>query len=165
MQNTAGARPICVGARLVSRRLGWRMSRIYWDSMLLSIGSKTILILRRGSQLSIPECVTAKMTSSPAPSPWVKFWRARTARDQRHGWIRYARLCWACCPRSCPSRSRLPDCYARIRGSTDISSPDSIHLACAATAGTDLFLTSDRNLVGKVIPGIQFIAGLDSDII
>jgi predicted nucleic acid-binding protein len=55
--------------------------------------------------------------------------------------------------------------YASIRAKQSISAPDAIHLACAATAGTDLFLTNDRALAGRVIPGIQFIAGLDSDII
>jgi hypothetical protein len=30
---------------------------------------------------------------------------------------------------------------------------------------SDLFLTNDNDLIGKVIPGIQFIAGLDSNII
>ncbi len=55
--------------------------------------------------------------------------------------------------------------YASIRASHSISPPDAIHLACAASAGTDLFLTNDKNLVGKVIPGIQFIAGLDSNIL
>jgi hypothetical protein len=40
-----------------------------------------------------------------------------------------------------------------------------VHLACAASAETDLFLTNDKNLVGKIIPGIQFIAGIDSNII
>jgi predicted nucleic acid-binding protein len=57
------------------------------------------------------------------------------------------------------------DLYADIRARSGVSSADAIHLACAASAGTDLFLTNDRNLVGKVIPGIQFIAGMNSDII
>lgn len=57
------------------------------------------------------------------------------------------------------------DLYAQIRASQGVSSADAIHLACASQAGTDLFLTNDKNLVGKVIPGIQFIAGLDSNII
>ena len=55
--------------------------------------------------------------------------------------------------------------YAEIRAGSGLSPADSIHLACAATAGTDLFLTNDKNLVGKVIPGIQFIAGLDTNVI
>ncbi|MGA9508364.1 MAG: PIN domain-containing protein [Candidatus Sulfotelmatobacter sp.] len=57
------------------------------------------------------------------------------------------------------------DVFGRIKGSLKIPAADAIQLACAASAGTDLFLTNDRNLVGKVIPGIQFIAGLDSNIL
>jgi uncharacterized protein len=64
-----------------------------------------------------------------------------------------------------PFTDETADVYGRIKGSMKIPSADAIHLACAATAGTDLFLTNDKNLVGKVIPGIQFIAGLDSNII
>jgi len=55
--------------------------------------------------------------------------------------------------------------YARIRGTLRTAPADAVHLACAADATTDLFLTNDKTLVGKVITGIQFIAGLDSNII
>lgn len=64
-----------------------------------------------------------------------------------------------------PFTAETADVYGRIKGSLNIPSADAIHLACAATAGTDLFLTNDKRLVGKVVPGIQFIAGLDSNII
>ncbi len=64
-----------------------------------------------------------------------------------------------------PYTLETADLYADIRAKIGVSSSDAIHLACAARAGTDLFLTNDKNLVGKVIPGIQFIAGLDSNII
>jgi uncharacterized protein len=57
------------------------------------------------------------------------------------------------------------DLYAEIRARIGVSSADAIHLACAASAGTDLFLTNDQSLIGKVVPGIQFIAGLDTNII
>lgn len=56
------------------------------------------------------------------------------------------------------------DHYAKIRGSMKVASPDAIHLACAASANTDLFLTNDQNLVGKFVPGIQFIASLDTQL-
>jgi predicted nucleic acid-binding protein len=55
--------------------------------------------------------------------------------------------------------------YADIRSRERVSAADAIHLACAAQARIDLFLTNDTALVGKVIPGIQFIAGVDSNII
>lgn len=64
-----------------------------------------------------------------------------------------------------PFTAETADIFGRVKGSTNIPSADAIHLACAASAGTDLFLTNDKHLVGKVIPGIQFIAGLDSNIL
>jgi predicted nucleic acid-binding protein len=54
------------------------------------------------------------------------------------------------------------DQYARIRGSLRVPPADAIHLACAAHARADLFLTNDQSLIGKFVPGIQFIAGLDT---
>jgi len=53
------------------------------------------------------------------------------------------------------------DHYAAIRGSHRVSPADAIHLASAAQAGVDLFLTNDRRLQPLAIPGIHFIAGLD----
>jgi predicted nucleic acid-binding protein len=51
--------------------------------------------------------------------------------------------------------------YSAIRAKHSVSPADAIHLASAADARVDLFLTNDRKLVGRVIPGIQFVAGLD----
>jgi len=64
-----------------------------------------------------------------------------------------------------PYTLETADRYADIRGRIGVSSADAIHLACAATAGTDLFLTNDKNLVGKIVPGIQFIASLDAPLL
>lgn len=55
--------------------------------------------------------------------------------------------------------------YAQIRGSMGLSPADAIHLASAAQACADLFLTNDKRLVGKFVPGIQFIAGLDTTLL
>jgi uncharacterized protein len=63
-----------------------------------------------------------------------------------------------------PYTNDLADSYAQIRARQSVSSADAIHLACAASANTDLFLTNDKNLVGKFVPGIQFIASLDTQI-
>jgi predicted nucleic acid-binding protein len=51
--------------------------------------------------------------------------------------------------------------YANIRVSLPVKSPDAIHLATAAEANVDIFLTNDKHLHRLTIPGIQFIAGLD----
>ncbi len=55
--------------------------------------------------------------------------------------------------------------YAAIRASLGVSPADAIHLACAAEADTDLFVTNDAYLIGKVVPGIKFIVGLQTDVL
>ena len=55
--------------------------------------------------------------------------------------------------------------YASIRQDRKIRSPDAIQLACAARARTDLFITNDGHLQGKVIPGIHFIVPLANALI
>jgi predicted nucleic acid-binding protein len=61
-----------------------------------------------------------------------------------------------------PFTVEAADHYARIRGSLGVPPADAIHLACAAQARTDLFLTNDNDLVGKIVPGIHFIASLET---
>jgi len=51
--------------------------------------------------------------------------------------------------------------YARLRADRSLRAPDAIQLACAATAGVDLFITNDVRLHSKQIDGIQFIVPLD----
>jgi uncharacterized protein len=63
-----------------------------------------------------------------------------------------------------PFTSETAELFGQIKGSLKIPSADAIHLACAASAGTDLFLTNDRDLVGKFVQGIQFIAPLDTQL-
>jgi predicted nucleic acid-binding protein len=64
-----------------------------------------------------------------------------------------------------PFTLETADRYARIRGTPGITPADAIHLASAAQAGTDLFLTNDKRLLGKIVPGIQFIASLDTQLL
>jgi predicted nucleic acid-binding protein len=64
-----------------------------------------------------------------------------------------------------PFTLETADHYAEIRVMKGVSTADAIHLACAAQAGVDLFLTNDKDLIGKVIPGIQFIARFDTNIL
>lgn len=60
-----------------------------------------------------------------------------------------------------PFTPEVADMYARIRAKHRVTSPDAIHLATAAIARTNLFLTNDQKLLNLTIPGIDFIAGLD----
>jgi predicted nucleic acid-binding protein len=50
--------------------------------------------------------------------------------------------------------------YAALRGERSLKAPDAIQLACAASAGVDLFITNDERLQGKHVDGIQFIVPL-----
>ena len=54
--------------------------------------------------------------------------------------------------------------FRRLRQDFGLKGPDAMHLACAAAAKTDLFLTGDRELLKKrlIVPGIQFIADFEN---
>lgn len=51
--------------------------------------------------------------------------------------------------------------FALIRSWTGASPSDAIHLAAAAEAHVDVFLTNDTNLLSLRIPGIPLISNLD----
>jgi|SRR5215475_15797061 len=57
------------------------------------------------------------------------------------------------------------DRYGQIRSGLGLPPADSIHMASAAQAGTDLFLTNDKRLAGKFVPGIHFVASLEDDVL
>lgn len=54
--------------------------------------------------------------------------------------------------------------FATLRARDRIKAIDALHLAVAATAGVDLFLTHDRRLQKVIVPGIRFIASLETDL-
>ncbi|MFZ0392729.1 MAG: PIN domain-containing protein [Terracidiphilus sp.] len=55
--------------------------------------------------------------------------------------------------------------FSRLRARERLKVADSIHLACAASAGIDLFLTGDKQLTRLDVPGIQFIADFTMQIL
>ena len=48
--------------------------------------------------------------------------------------------------------------FSRLRSKEKLRVADAIHLACAASAKVDLFLTGDKQLIKLHVPGVQFIA-------
>jgi len=56
------------------------------------------------------------------------------------------------------------EAYSRIRAEHNVSPADAIHLACAVQARVELFLTNGRQLGRLHIPGIHFIASLDTNL-
>ncbi len=55
--------------------------------------------------------------------------------------------------------------FSLLRGREKLKIADAIHLACAASAGIDLFLTGDKELVKLDVPGIQFIADFNTPVL
>jgi uncharacterized protein len=55
--------------------------------------------------------------------------------------------------------------FASLRSRQRLKVADCIHLACAASAGIDLFLTGDKQLIKLDVPGIQFIADFNTPIL
>ncbi len=55
--------------------------------------------------------------------------------------------------------------YARLRQDKTLKAPDAIQLACAGSAGCDLFITNDDRLAAKIVPGIHFVASLERALI
>jgi len=60
-----------------------------------------------------------------------------------------------------PFEEKAAVVYARLRVDRSLRPPDAMQLACAASAGVDLFITNDVRLHSRQIPGIQFIVPLD----
>lgn len=63
-----------------------------------------------------------------------------------------------------PFDLKTADRYAVIRANHNVSPADAIHLATASLAEVDVYLTNDKGVKKLLVPGIQFIAGLDGAI-
>lgn len=55
--------------------------------------------------------------------------------------------------------------FSRLRAKENVKVADAIHLACAASAGIDLFLSGDEQLAKLDVPGIQFIAEFNNPVL
>jgi predicted nucleic acid-binding protein len=64
-----------------------------------------------------------------------------------------------------PFTEATADRYGVIRAANRVTQADAIHLASAAEAGVDLFITNDSGLRKLSVPGIKFFADLDGKLI
>jgi uncharacterized protein len=55
--------------------------------------------------------------------------------------------------------------FSRLRAREKLRAADAIHLACAASAEIDLFLTGDKQLMKLSVPGVKFIADMYTSLI
>ncbi|HEV2467900.1 MAG TPA: PIN domain-containing protein [Candidatus Sulfotelmatobacter sp.] len=140
------------------------MSRIYWDSMLFiywlddnpHFAKRVASIHARMSERS-DELITSAVTVGEVLAGVYRKGPMSRVDEVRNALV-------SLLSEVVPFTADTADHYARIRGTLNVGSPDAIHLACAASAGTDLFLTNDKKLLGKIIPGIQFIASLETNL-
>ena len=141
------------------------MSRIFWDSMIAVylledhpvFAPRVLQILERSmkrndllftSYLALGE-ILASVEKSPKPE---KIQQVKNVLEE----IGFSYL---------PFGSGAVEPFSRLRAKEKLNVADCIHLACAASAGIDLFLTGDKQLLRLDIPGIQFIADFNTPIL
>jgi predicted nucleic acid-binding protein len=141
------------------------MSLVYWDTMLFAylfeghpeskarVAQIANRMEERGDTLCTSVFTVGEMLASPSRTQrWDEASKVRA-------FFRSPEL------RLLEFKLSTAEIFAEIRGRAGISSGDAIHLACAAEARVDLFLTHDKRLAKKIVPGIQFIGTLDSNIL
>lgn len=151
-----------MGAWLLRRGCG--MSRIFWDSMLFvylldnhaTYATRVRQILERsfnrGDSLFTSYLVLGEVMAGAEQSSNPK---KRLAVQEAFIEMGFSFL---------PFDAGAVVPFSRLRAKTKAKIADSIHLACAASAGIDLFLTGDKDLVKLDVPGIHFIADFISPV-
>ncbi|HVC47594.1 MAG TPA: PIN domain-containing protein [Terracidiphilus sp.] len=141
------------------------MSRIYWDTMLViylleghaGFRSRAEQLLvrarRRGDALFTSHLALGEVMAGAAKSPDPAKTRIvqETLKEMGFSYLPF------------DEGAVVP--FSRLRAREKLKIADSIHLACAASAGIDLFLTGDKQLVNLDIPGIQFIADFNTSLL
>ena len=139
------------------------MSRIYWDTMLFiywleenpKFGKRVDAIWSRMQQRN-DQLITGALALGELLAGAYK-------RGADHKRIDDVRIAFeSTVSEIIPFSAETANLFGKIKGTLGIPSADAVHLACAASANTDLFLTNDLTLVGKYVPGIQFIAALEN---
>ena len=138
------------------------MSRVFWDAMmfiyLLEGHPKFAKIIRRvlseshtrsdillTSHLSLAEA----LVGTPGGSGEVKILQETILR------MGFTFI---------PFDQAAVEPFRLLRTDFRLKQPDAMHLACAASAKTDLFLTNDTELLKKKlrVPGVHFIANFEN---
>ena len=141
------------------------MSRIFWDSMIViylledhpAFAPRTRHILersfKRNDSLFTSHFALGEVLAGAEKSPNPKKTQAiqQTLKEMGFSYL--------------PFDEGAVTPFARLRAREKLNVADCIHLACAASAGIDLFLTGDKQLLRLNVPGIQFIADFNTPIL
>lgn len=141
------------------------MSRIYWDTMLFIYWlednpqyAKRISQIRSRMKERRDQLLTGAFTFGEVLAGVYRKRDAQRAAEVRG-------LLQGAVAEILPFDVETADHYARIRAAFGVTPADAMHLAAAAQAKADLFLTNDDRLVGKFVPGIQFIVSIKDNVL
>jgi predicted nucleic acid-binding protein len=141
------------------------MSRIYWDTMLFiyllednpefSLRAQQLLdrAYSRGDSLYTSYLALGEIMAGTEKSPFPRKIKAMLETIEEMGFSFLPFDGGAVAP------------FSALRAKQKLKIADSIHLACAASAGIDLFLTGDKLLAKLDVPGIQFIADFNNPVL
>ncbi len=141
------------------------MSRVYWDTMLFvywledhptlsgRIGHIRARMRERQDELCTSAFTLGEILTGPYREDSLEG-VDRVRQFFRPPWVKVL-----------PFTERTATHYAQVRAKLRIAPADAIHLACAAEAKVDLFLTNDSRLIGRHVPGIGFVAGINTDLL
>lgn len=139
------------------------MKRVYWDTMLFvylleknaKFGERVADIRRtmrqRGDVLFASPLVFAEVLAGP------------TAAGDAAGEKSVSSLFLSTQIAMVSFTTEAAPIFARLRAS-GVKPADAVHIATAAAAGLDVFLTNDRKLTKLRLPGLPLIASLETDI-
>jgi len=141
------------------------MSRIFWDTMLFIylLDNHPLYFKRcqylfqrsldRGDTLFTSHLVLGEVMAGAAKSPDPDKCRQIREIAEEMGFT------------ALPFETGCVLTFGQLRAVQRLKIADSINLACAASAGMDLFLTGDAQLTGRHVPGIQFISNFESNLL
>jgi predicted nucleic acid-binding protein len=137
------------------------MNRVYWDSMLFiylleanpEFGPRVVQMYRAMQRRKDSLCTGIFTVGEVLTGPRKRNDAAGAQAIQTFFRGREVELL--------PFDLEAADRYSVIRAQGNVRQPDAIHLATAARASVDLFVTNDESLRKLVIPGIKFFADLD----
>jgi predicted nucleic acid-binding protein len=134
------------------------MSRIFWDTMMFvyflegheefgpQVRSSLTRSHQRGDTLVTSHLALGELMAGRARDREGTDWLGTTIGELGFSFL--------------PFDGKCVGPFAQLRSVMGLKAPDSIHLACAAAAGVDMYLTGDKQLLNRRlhISGIQFIA-------
>jgi predicted nucleic acid-binding protein len=141
------------------------MSRIFWDTMLFiyllddhpEFATRTREILdrsyHRGDSLFTSYLVLGELMAGAAKSsnPQIPNEIMQVIREMGFSLL--------------PFDEGAVAPFGVLRSKQKVKIADAIHLACASSAGIDLYLTGDAGLFKLDVPGIQFITNFNSSVL